>query len=71
MALQPHAIDKVIGDKKRSFREIAKSISESAQFLELVEKATKSSEELPSGVMGPSFSQQVRVAMANDLLNQE
>jgi hypothetical protein len=70
MAMQPHAIDKAIGDKKRSAREIAKSISESSQFLEVVEKATKSSEELPPGIMGPSFSQQVRIAIANDLLNQ-
>lgn len=70
MALQPHVIDRVIGDKKRSAREIAKSISESSEFLEVIEKATKSAEELPPGVMGPSFSQQVRVAIANDLLNQ-
>lgn len=70
MALQPHPIDDVIGNKKRSAREIAKSISESSQFLAVIEKATKASEELPPGVMGPSFSQQVRVAIANDLLNQ-
>lgn len=70
MALQPHAIDEVIGDKKRSAHDIAKSISESSQFLAMIEKATKSSEELPPGIMGPSFSQQVRVAIAHDLLNQ-
>ncbi len=70
MALPPHAIDKVIGDKKRSAQEIAKSIAESKEFLKVVEKAVNASDELPPGVMGASFSQQVRVAIANDLLNQ-
>jgi hypothetical protein len=71
MAIQPHVIDKIIGDEKRSAFEIAKSISESSQFLEIVERAVESSEELPPGMCGASFSQQVRVAIANNLLNQE
>ena len=70
MSLEPHPIDRVIGDKKRSASAIAKSIADSKEFLAIVERATNASDELPLGMTGPSFSQQVRVAIANDLSNQ-
>lgn len=70
MAIQPHEIDEAIGCKKRSAKEIAESIAKSKQFLNVVTEAVNSSSELPPGVMGASFAQQVRVAIANELLNQ-
>ncbi len=70
MSLEPHPIDRVIGDKRRSASAIAKSIADSKEFLAIVEKATNASNELPPGIVGPSFSQQVRIAIANDLSNQ-
>jgi ABC-type phosphate/phosphonate transport system ATPase subunit len=71
MAIEPHDIDTVIGEKKRSGRDIARAIAHSRELYAIVEKAVQSADELPPGVCGPSFPQQVRVAIARNLLNEE
>ncbi len=71
MALRPHDIDDVIGEKKRPAESIADDLAASRAFRELVARAVALSDELPPGMCGASFGQQVRVAIARDLLHEQ
>lgn len=71
MSMRPHEIDEVIGDKKRPAKDIVSDIAKSKVFESLVTRAVEKSEELKPGMMGPSFGQQVRAAIAGDLLHEQ
>lgn len=68
MALATHSLDSVIGNSKRPTEEVLADLAASDEFAAVVKQAVEKSHELEPGVMGPAFSQQVRVAIGQSLV---